>query len=347
MCSYCGGGSDSPPHEIKYSVEELKSFLSRDSGPVIEFYGGEPLLRISTMKSIMDSVDARFVVQTNGIFLDRIEPGLLPKFHSILVSIDGTKEVTDGERGTGVYDRVMRNVGYLRPAGYRGDVVARMTVVQGSDIFNNVRHLVSTGLFDHVHWQLSFSMFWEAGENAEPRLEEWLAEYDSGVSALIDWWVEEMASSGRVVGIVPFIGIMNTLLTGRKSRLRCGSGIDFFTIMPDGRISACPVAIDFDFSLVGSIFTNSPDSLCGLATVGEPCTSCSVFDICGGRCLFVNRSQQMLRDNGYSYICGTVKHLISKLQSVFPLVTTLINNGSIRRVDFAYPEFNNGCEIIP
>ena len=99
FCSYCGGGSDSPPREIQYSIEDLRSFLSKDRDPVIEFYGGEPLLRIKTMKSIMDSVPGRFVIQTNGIFLDRIEPEYLSRFHSILVSIDGTEVVTDRERG--------------------------------------------------------------------------------------------------------------------------------------------------------------------------------------------------------------------------------------------------------
>jgi len=64
FCSYCGGGSDSPPREIQYSVEDLRNFLSKDSDPVIEFYGGEPLLRIKTMKEIMDSVPGRFVIQT-------------------------------------------------------------------------------------------------------------------------------------------------------------------------------------------------------------------------------------------------------------------------------------------
>jgi len=72
FCTYCGGGSDTPPREIQYSVADLRSFLSRDSDPVVEFYGGEPLLRIKTLESIMDVVPGLFVVQTNGIFLDRI-----------------------------------------------------------------------------------------------------------------------------------------------------------------------------------------------------------------------------------------------------------------------------------
>ncbi len=346
-CNYCGGGSDTPPREIQYSIADLKSFLSKDSDPVVEFYGGEPLLRIKTMENIMDAIPARFVIQTNGLLLDKVEPEYLKKFHSILVSIDGTQEVTDRERGKGVHDRIVSNAKLIKQRGFCGDLVARMTVAQSTDIYENVKYLLDSGLFDHIHWQLGFDMFWEAWENTEPGLPEWIAEYNNSISSLVEWWVDDMSRSNDVCGIVPFIGIMNSLLTGAPSRLRCGSGIDFFSVMPDGRISACPVSIDFDFSVIGSIFDSAPHSLCDKVRLGEPCLSCGIFHICGGRCLFVNRSQEMLRKNGYALICPTVRHLVRKLQEALPQVRRLIENGSVSMSDFEYPEFNNGCEIIP
>ncbi|HYC12139.1 MAG TPA: TIGR04084 family radical SAM/SPASM domain-containing protein [Nitrososphaerales archaeon] len=346
-CTYCGGGSVTPPREVQYSVEDLKAFLSQDADAVVEFYGGEPLLRIGTMAEIMETVPGRFAVQTNGLFLDRVEPPLLHRLHTILVSVDGTREVTDRERGKGVYDRVMRNAALARSRGFRGDLVARMTVTQGSNVFDNVMHLLGTRLFDHVHWQLSFSMFWDAGEDNEPGLSEWVHEYNSGVSSLVTWWLDEMRRSGRVAGIVPFIGVVRTLLSGEKSKLRCGSGIDFFAIMPDGRISACPVAVDFDFSMVGSLRESTPGSLRDAVLVGEPCTSCDVLDVCGGRCLLVNKSQILLRKDGYASICSTVRHLVAQLETALPEVEAMIRSGAVRRSEFDYPEFNNGCEIIP
>ena len=346
-CNYCGGGSDTPPKEIRYSIADLKSFLSQDSNPVIEFYGGEPLLRIETMKNIMDAIPARFVIQTNGLLLDKIELHYLSKFHSILVSIDGTEEITDKNRGKGVYDRIMHNIRHIKRRGFCGDLVARMTVAQGTDIYENVTHILDALVFDHVHWQLDFEMFWEAWENTEPGLSEWIDSYNSGISSLVKWWVGEMENGGKVHGIVPFIGVMNSLLSGAGSRLRCGSGIDFFSVMPDGRISACPVSIDFDFSVIGSIFDDSPHSLCNKVRVGEPCVSCDIFHICGGRCLFVNRAQDRLRENGYALICSTVRHLVRELQEGLPRVREMIEKGIVRREDFEYPEFNNGCEIIP
>ncbi len=346
-CSYCGGGSDTPPREIQYGIPDLSSFLSGDRSPVVEFYGGEPLLRIETMNKIMDAVPGRFVIQTNGMFLDRIGPEYLKKFHSILVSIDGTREVTDNNRSSGVYDKIIRNIRLIRERGFCGDLVARTTVPQGSDIYENVRHLAGIKDFDHVHWQLGFEMFWESGLDDDMELEEWIRSYNSGISSLIEWWMREMEHTGRVPGIVPFIGVMDSLLSGKPSRLRCGSGIDFFSVMPDGRISACPVSIDFDFSIVGSIFKDDPTSLCDKVCVGEPCTSCEIFHICGGRCLFVNRSQDMLRKDGYALICGSVKHLVRELENAAPRVREMIERGIIRKNEFEYPEFNNGCEIIP
>ncbi len=340
-CNYCGGGSDSEPKEIQYSISDLGDFLSLDKAPIIEFYGGEPLLRIGMMKKIMEDIAGRYVVQTNGLLLDRIEPQCLEKFHSILVSIDGKKEVTDKNRGTGVYEKVIRNAELIRQKGFNGDLIARMTVEEGTDIYEDVLHLERLKIFDHVHWQLGFEMFWESGE--EDELEAWICSYNAGISSLIDWWVDKM-HEGKVAGLVPFIGVMGSLLNNAPSRLRCGSGIDFFTIMPDGRISACPVSIDFDFSVVGSIFDKQmPHKVC----VGEPCISCEIFRVCGGRCLFVNHAQDMLRKNGYALICSTVKHLVRELEAVLPDVCQLIESGIIERKDLKYPEFNNGCEIIP
>jgi len=346
-CNYCGGGSDTPPKELQYQISDLKSFLSKDEEPVVEFYGGEPLLRIETMKKIMDSVPKHFVIQTNGLFLDKLELQYLKKFHSILVSIDGPKEVTDANRSGGVYDKIIRNIKLIRERGFCGDLVARMTVPLGTDIYSNVRYLAGIEEFDHVHWQLGFEMFWESGLDDDAELEEWIRSYNSGISSLVEWWVKEMERTGRVPGIVPFIGVMKSLLSGKPSSLRCGSGIDFFSIMPDGRISACPVSIDFDFSIVGSIFTDEPLSLREKACVGEPCVSCGIFHICGGRCLFVNRSQDMLRRKGYEQICLTVRHLVRELEGAAPDVRELIENGVLRANEFEYPEFNNGCEIIP
>ena len=260
FCSYCGGGSDTPPREIQYSIDDLGLSSPRTATPSSSSTAASPSSAPRRWRRSWTPSLARFVVQTNGIFLDRIEPEHLAKLHSH----PGLHRRDAGGHGQGagkrVYERVVRNAELVRQRGFRGDLVARMTVEQGTDIHENVNHLLRTGLFDHVHWQLSFSMFWDAGEQTAPGLEEWTARYNSGVSALVGEWVDEMSRSGRVLGIVPFLAVMGSLLSGERSRLRCGSGIDFFSVMPDGRISACPVSIDYDFSIVGSISESTPQT---------------------------------------------------------------------------------------
>ncbi len=61
----------------------------------------------------------------------------------------------------------------------------------------------------------------------------------------------------------------------------------------------------------------------------------------------MNRAQDMLRKNGYALICSTVRHLVRELQAAASGIRKMIDSGVLEREDFEYPEFNNGCEIIP
>ena len=94
-------------------------FLKKDPSPTLTFYGGEPLLRTDLIERIVREAPVkRFMMQTNGILLDRIPPEIVNRFVTILVSLDGRKELTDANRGAGVYDRVMENIRKIRAHGY-------------------------------------------------------------------------------------------------------------------------------------------------------------------------------------------------------------------------------------
>jgi len=48
---------------------------------------------------------------------------------------------------------------------------------------------------------------------------------------------------GTVPGVVPFIPVLKTLLTGEPvPHIRCGSGMDGFAVMTSGCVEVCPVA---------------------------------------------------------------------------------------------------------
>lgn len=347
-CVYCQEGQeDWAQTEVSYSLDQLEEFLRRDRTPItLLFYGGEPTLRIPLMMDIMDRFsDARFMLQTNALLLDRIPERYVHRIHSILVSIDGTEMTTDFYRSDGVYERVLHNVRWLREIAFEGDVVARMTVSEQTDIFRDVTHLLELEdpPFDHVHWQLN--VVWDA-EGNWTNFNGWLKNsYKPGLRRLATYWVNEM-HGGKVLGVVPFLPTMYSVLTGKKSRLRCGSGIDTFAIHLDGSIGVCPISPDWEFSIVGHIGNTKPEDLRNVMQVNEPCPSCDIFDICGGRCLFANR-QRLWGEEGFSKVCGTIRHLVDVLRQSENEIQQLIDAGVIELTDFQYPEYNNGCEIIP
>ncbi|MHA1305327.1 MAG: putative peptide-modifying radical SAM/SPASM domain-containing protein, partial [Candidatus Heimdallarchaeaceae archaeon] len=81
-------------------------------------------------------------------------------------------------------------------------------------------------------------------------------------------------------------------------------------------------------------------------TIDEPCLSCEVYNLCGGRCLFANKTK-LWGEEGFAEVCKTVKHLINELKKIKKEVLELIDNGIIEKSDFDYPAYNNTTEIIP
>jgi len=347
-CEYCGGFTIEDPKkaEVSYDLDVLVRFMRTHPVVDVEFYGGEPLLRIPLMLKMMDTLPARyFMVQTNATLLHRVPTEYLRRFHTILASIDGPREITDGYRGRGVYDTVVRNVRDAIDRGFSGDMIARMTVSHRSDIYRDVRHLLSLGIFSHVHWQLDaiWGDRWDFGRWAEEN-------YNPGISRLVEEWVEKMRD-GVVEGIVPFKAIMTSLVREEKTGLRCGAGLNAFAITPRGEVMACPIAPEFRDMWLGDMDTllgekKTIRSISGLLQVGPPCDACEVRDICGGRCLFANR-HKLWGTEGEKEVCGTVKHLIRELQKNVEEVRGLLRDGVITREKLFYPETNNGCEIIP
>ena len=114
--------------------------------------------------------------------------------------------------------------------------------------------------------------------------------YEAGVKRLVHGFGEAMKED-MVLGMVPFIPVFRTLLTGEPvPRIRCGSGRDSFAVMTRGRIEVCPIAPELPYSNVGDIWRSTPDALRDTLPVGEPCSSCGDLWVCGGRCLFSNKT---------------------------------------------------------
>jgi uncharacterized protein len=359
-CSYCrakafedctGGDAETVeidpylPAELDFDLDSLYAFLKRDPSATLTFYGGEPLLKADLIEKITRTAPVqRFMLQTNGLLLDQIAPGTVNRFKTILVSIDGREALTDAHRGTGVYQRVIGNVQQIRANGYTGELIARMTVTEDTDIVDAVKYLADNPdcSFSSIHWQLDANF---SSDFAHRNFPAWVEEsYNPGIRTLVRDWVDHMQDYGMVLRWYPFLDPMEDLILGRTSRLRCGSGYANYSILTDGHIAPCPAMIGMKQYYLGHITGADPCHLPVISVNGE-CTTCSIRTFCGGRCLYSNITRPWGERDRKS-VCNTVENLYCALSVALPRVRALIDEGKITLTDFSHEKFN-GCEIIP
>jgi len=363
QCKYCFGeslddfdeefGEDiqidyNLPRKANYSVDELNHFVRKDPDCVLTFYGGEPLMYMDKLRQIMDGVTPKlYMMQTNGLLLDKLEPKYLNRFHTLLVSLDGEEELTDYYRGKGTFRKVIENLKLIRRNGFQGELIARMTIMEQTDIEKQVKWLLHNDEFSFtsIHWQLNAG-FW--GNDFKRRnFEEWTkTSYIPGVDALVHYWVDQMEQTGQVLKLYPILGIANSLLNGENTALmRCGSGWINYSIQMDGQIIPCPTMWGMKAYYAGHIKDADPLKLPKLFVSQKPCSDCKILGLCGGRCLYTNIVKRW-PDEQYGKVCYTVEKLIDSIKSELPRIQQLIQQGQLKLSDFDYVKFN-GAEIIP
>ena len=357
-CTYCYGeaikDADSDfdcdidynlPKAINYNIEDLKNFCLQDSECVLTFYGGEPLLCTDQIREVMNKVPARhFMIQTNGLLLNRLESEYVNRFHTILVSVDGDENLTDNYRGKGTFKKVITNLKRIKNNGFQGELIARMTVSEQTDICKQVTWLMNNTefAFNSVHWQLNAG-FWK--DYHRRNFKTWLQKnYNLGVRKLCNHWVTQMEEEGIVPRLYPFLGIANSLLSGEKTLLRCGSGWTNYTIQTDGNIIPCPSMWGIKKHYIGNILDSNPTKLKQIC-VSEPCSSCGILGICGGRCLYANLTRRW-NQNQYRLVCNSVRNLVDSVTEIMPRINKLLKSGKLSKEDFSFLKYN-GCEIIP
>ena len=290
QCRYCYGealedwdddSSDvdvdySLPRKIQYNVDLLGRLCKQDPYCVLTFYGGEPLLCLDEIKQIMDKTKPQFfMMQTNGLLLDRLEPDYLNRFHTLLVSIDGDQELTDFYRGAGTFRRVIDNLKLIRKNGFTGELIARMTVMEKTDIYKEVTWLIDNNefSFSSIHWQLNAG-FWKT-DYERREFKKWSTEdYNPDIRKLAEYWVDKMEDDGIVLRLYPLLGIAESLISGEKEAyLRCGGGWINYAIQTDGQVIPCPTMWGMRNYYLGHVDTVDPSKLARVFVKGS-CASC-------------------------------------------------------------------------
>ena len=298
------------------------------------------------IEQIMDNIEAKqFNIQTNGLHLNKLPKEYVNMLTTIFVSVDGTEKLTDYYRGKGVYKKAIENINAIRRNGFEGDIVARMTLMEETDIHENVKWLLNNPdhSFSSVHWQLDAG-FWQNDFHKRP-ITEWIENnYNPQLRKLVEFWVDTMETEGKVLRLYPLLGVMQSLLLEEESLLRCGSGWANYSIQTDGHIIPCPAMNGMKDYYLGHIRDSHPLHL-KQVYVGQPCTGCEILRECGGRCLYANITKRW-NNTAYDLVCTTVKNLVESLNLSLPRVKNLIDKQRIGLSDFDHQKYNS-CEIIP
>jgi uncharacterized protein len=326
------------PVDSEVTVENLKKFLKPED--TLIFYGGEPLVMIEKIKKIIDEVNCRFMIQTNGVLLNQLPKEYLMKLDKMLVSLDGEKERDESNKGKGHYELIVKNLKEIRSKGYKGEIVARMVVSQ-SDIYEQVMHLVeliNEGLFDSVHWQIDAG-FYKFDYDKE-KFSKFVEEYNDSIDELLDFWFTEIRK-GKVWKFYPFLGVLSRVMGWDKEKsLPCGAGYKNFSINTSGKLSACPI-----MNSVKNMYCGDIESGIEKEIHVNNCEQCSYKEICGGRCLYW-RSVKLWPEEGDDMICSTVKHLIDSIKSEKDFIEGILKEGILKEEDFDFEKYF-GPEIIP
>ncbi|MCX8161500.1 MAG: TIGR04084 family radical SAM/SPASM domain-containing protein [Candidatus Bathyarchaeota archaeon] len=256
------------------------------------------------------------------------------------IEMDGVEYATDKHRGSDVYSAVVRSARKLRLLGFDGDLVARMTVTEDTDIYRDVLHLLELGLFDHIHWQLN--VVWAPPWSSFDR---WCETYLHGLRNLLDLWIYKVKMEGKILGIAPFQGCLKRILEGGLYP-PCEAGVEAYAISTDGSILACPIAVDVDWGRLGNIHSDRLDTLKAAPRIGKPCISCIEFKVCGGRCLYAYMEKLWGMD-GFRKVCDMTLSMISLLRNRLHIVRDTLKTYGISLNSILYPLFNNSIEIIP
>jgi len=339
-CSYCGGSFDQKvvPWKINYDFNKLRETIENDKDSVVIFYGGEPLVNYRYIIKVMDSITAkRWGIQTNGTLIHKIPEKYWKMMDVVLLSIDGRKQVTDSARGPGVYDAVLGALNYFKKTGLKR-IIARMAVTENTDIYTDVMHLVNLG-FDLVHWQLN--VIWSEKWN----FTEWANNsYLPGIARLVNDFLNE-SKNGKVMGLVPLLGILNAYLFKPFRWVPCGAGYRSITISTDGRILSCPIAVSEKWAEIGSIErgfkTSEPE-------IPEMCKDCDVWPYCGGRCLYaIKEGVNYWGKEGVKEVDEVTKNTINQIIKIGPAIKALIKAGTIKEEQLFYDPLLDSTEIIP
>lgn len=311
-CSYCSLGVGEvlgSQRKVTYSLDALDAFIATHLAAhdiYVTFYGGEPTLNPDLMLALMQRhPEFRFQLQTNGTLLTGLPDRVLAKLSNVLVSIDGGEQVTDGYRGRGIYQRVLKNIGAVRTR-IGGTLTARVTWSDEDTSFEELDQL--TQYFDYVYFQFVA----QDGAYAPQAVAK--------KRAVMAQLVQRFFAAETLYPFIPLMGtVRNKLLPARAQQAyagltQCRASTHILNVMPDGKIYPCPDLMYLPEMLQGDVVGNWLKRSPLQPHPHMPCEGCAAFAYCRRNCmknlhLAYVKGDAAYRENVVEPICELVRFM--------------------------------------
>ncbi len=220
------------------SDEKIRDILSEAKDLGISFVvlaGGEPLVRKNILDITREFPEIIFLVFTNGLLIDNEWLAKLKDQHNFVpvVSLEGFEEDTDGRRGQGVYDRLLKIVRKIKNAGIFWSV--SLTVTR-----SNFKSVTNDGFIQSLS-DLGCKLFF-------------FLEYTPVIEGTEDWLLTEQQRieliAKRDIFRLQFPALFIAVPGDEEEIGGClSAGRGFIHISADGNVEPCPFAPYSDVSL--------------------------------------------------------------------------------------------------
>ena len=309
-CEYCFAGGGNYNTEKDYMSEETGrravDFLIQNSGKrknlEIDFFGGEPLLNMKTVKEVVryareieEKYDKKFAftMTTNCLLLnDENIAWLNENMEKVVLSIDGRKCTHNAVRhtrsGKDSYDIILKNAQKFRAV--RGDkkyYVRATFTAKNLDFCDDILSLNDAG-FDQISAEPVVLSEDSPMALREEHLDAICKEYEK----FTEKYLERRKEGGK--HWFNFFHFMIDLEHGPcpdKRLTGCGAGTEYMAVSPLGELYPCHRFVGGDEKYrIGSVYTGieNPsvrDDFAKLSVLSKPhCKECFAKYNCGGGC---------------------------------------------------------------
>ncbi|HHW31815.1 MAG TPA: thioether cross-link-forming SCIFF peptide maturase [Clostridiaceae bacterium] len=230
----------------------------------IDFFGGEPLLNMKTVKEIVSyarekekkyNKKFRFTITTNALLLNDENIDYINKnMNNVVLSIDGRKEINDLMRikvdGSGTYDSIIEKIKKIAESRNQDNYYVRGTFTHKNlDFSEDVMHLANEG-FKQISVEPVVAQDGSGYEIKESDLDILFKEYEKLALEYVNRRKEGKGFN--------FFHYMIDLEQGPcviKRLTGCGSGFEYLAVSPEGDLYPCHQFVGMEDFKIGNVAT--------------------------------------------------------------------------------------------